>query len=350
MLDIKFMRENRETVLDAMRALAAEDAPVAQALALDERRRAILVRVEVLRAERNSGSKQIGQLMREGKRAEGQALQAHMSDVGDEIKTLDEELTQVEANLQDAMLRIPNLPHPSVPVGASDAENVIVREEGQPRAFDFEPLPHWDLGTKLDIIDFDRGVKLSGTRFYVLKGAGARFQRALITWMLDLHTQKHGYTEVLPPYMVKAEMLVGTGNLPKFGDNLYRDAEEDYWWIPTAEVPVTNLYRDEILDGDATADQARGLHRLLPPREDELGPRRPRHQARAPVRQGRDGQVRPAGDLDGRTDEAGGQCRGRLPRAGHPLPADPDVHRRSELLGRGQVRSGAVGAGLRRVA
>ena len=146
MLDIKFMRENRDAVLDAMRALAAEDAPVAQALALDERRRAILVRVEVLRAERNSGSKQIGQLMREGKRAEGQALQAHMSAVGDEIKTLDEELAQVEADLQDAMLRIPNLPHPSVPVGASDAENVIVREEGQPRAFDFEPLPHWDLG------------------------------------------------------------------------------------------------------------------------------------------------------------------------------------------------------------
>ena len=148
------------------------------------------------------------------------------------------------------MLRIPNLPHPSVPVGASDAENVIVREEGQPRAFDFEPRPHWDLGTALDIIDFDRGVKLSGTRFYVLKGAGARLQRALIAWMLDLHTEEHGYTEVLPPYMVKAEMLVGTGNLPKFGDNLYHDAEEDFWLIPTAEVPVTNLYRDEILDGD----------------------------------------------------------------------------------------------------
>ena len=147
MLDIRFMRENREAVLEAMRALAAEDAPVAQALALDERRRAILGRVELLRAERNSGSKQIGQLMREGKRSEGQALQAHMSAIGDEIKTLDEELAQVETNLQDAMLRIPNLPHPSVPVGASDAENVIAREEGLPRAFDFEPLPHWDLGT-----------------------------------------------------------------------------------------------------------------------------------------------------------------------------------------------------------
>ena len=119
-----------------------------------------------------------------------------------------------------------------------------------PPTFDFEPKPHWDLGTALDIIDFDRGVKLSGTRFYVLKGAGARLQRALIAWMLDLHTLKHGYTEVYPPYMVKSEILVGTGNLPKFGDNLYHDAEEDFWWIPTAEVPVTNLYRDEILDGE----------------------------------------------------------------------------------------------------
>jgi seryl-tRNA synthetase len=250
MLDIRYMREHREDLLAAMAALNAGDAPVERALALDERRRQILARVEVLRAERNSGSKQIGQLMREGKRAEGQDLQARMSAVGEEIKTLDEELTQVETELQDAMLRIPNLPHPSVPVGKDETENVVVRTEGTPRTFEFEPLPHWDLGTQLDILDFDRGVKLSGTRFYVLKAAGARLQRALIAWMLDLHTQTQGYTEIYPPYMVKAEVLVGTGNLPKFGDNLYRDAEEDFWWIPTAEVPVTNLYRDEILDGD----------------------------------------------------------------------------------------------------
>lgn len=250
MLDIKFMREHRFAVFAAMQALGAEDAPVAQALALDERRRAILTQVEALRAERNAGSKQIGQLMREGKRAEGQAQQARMAAIGDEIAALDVELAQVEAALGDAMLRIPNLPHPSVPPGKDDTENVIVRTEGTPRAFDCEPKPHWDLGTALDIIDFDRGVKLSGTRFYVLKGAGARLQRALIAWMLDLHTEKHGYTEILPPYMVKSEILVGTGNLPKFGDNLYRDAEEDFWWIPTAEVPVTNLYRGEILDGD----------------------------------------------------------------------------------------------------
>lgn len=251
MLDIKFMREHRDEVLAAMAVLGATDAPVAEALALDERRRAILGQVEALRAERNTGSRQIGQLMREGKRAEGQALQARMAAIGEEIAALDAELAQVEAAFNDAMLRIPNLPHPSVPVGRDERDNVVVRTVGQARTFDFPPKPHWELGTALDIIDFDRGVKLSGTRFYVLKGAGARLQRALITWMLDLHIQKHGYTEVAPPYMVKAEMLVGTGNLPKFGDNLYHDAEEDFWWIPTAEVPVTNLYRDEILDGDA---------------------------------------------------------------------------------------------------
>lgn len=249
MLDIKIMRENRDAVIAAMEALGATDAPVAEALDLDERRRQILATVEVLRAERNAGSKQIGQLMREGNKAAGQALQARMSEIGEEIRRLDEELAQVEQAFGDAMLRIPNLPHPSVPVGPDETGNVVVRTEGEPRRFDFEPKPHWDLGTALDIIDFDRGVKLSGTRFYVLKGAGARLQRALIAWMLDLHTSQHGYTEIYPPYMVKSEVLVGTGNLPKFGDNLYRDAEEDFWWIPTAEVPVTNLYRDEILDG-----------------------------------------------------------------------------------------------------
>lgn len=250
MLDIKVMREDPARVLAAMAALGASDAPVKEALALDERRRAILTQVETLRAERNSGSKQIGQLLRAGQRAEGQALQARMSQIGDEIKALDEELARVEAAFHEAMLNIPNLPHPSVPFGKDDSENVIVRTAGAPRQFDFTPKPHWDLGVALDIIDFDRGVKLSGTRFYLLKGAGARLQRALIAWMLDLHTQKHGYTEIYPPYMVKAETLVGTGQLPKFTDNLYRDAEEDLWWIPTAEAPVTNMYRDEILDGD----------------------------------------------------------------------------------------------------
>ncbi|HTA17980.1 MAG TPA: serine--tRNA ligase, partial [Polyangia bacterium] len=165
------------------------------------------------------------------------------------IEALAGDLAAAEAKLDELLLELPNLPHPSVPVGKDDSENKVVREEGAKRPFDFAPQPHWDLGTKLGIIDFERGVKISGSRFYVLKSWGARLQRALITYMLDLHTQKHGYVEIYPPYMVRRECLVGTGNLPKFGENLYHDALEDFWWIPTAEVPVTNLYREEILDG-----------------------------------------------------------------------------------------------------
>jgi seryl-tRNA synthetase len=153
----------------------------------------------------------------------------------------------IDQELLDAMSRIPNLPLPDVPVGKDESENRVVRTVGQPRPFDFEPLPHWDLGEALDIIDFERGVKLSGTRFYVLKGLGARLQRALISWMLDVHIYDQGYLEVYPPFVVRGHCLYGTGNLPKFADTLYRDVEDDLWLIPTAEVPVTNLYRDEIL-------------------------------------------------------------------------------------------------------
>ena len=199
MLDIKMMREHREDVLAAMIALGASDAPVAAALELDERRRAILSRVEALRAERNAGSKQVGQLMRESKRAEGEAIRERMTAISHEIDALDQELAAVELGFNDAMLRIPNLPHASVPVGRDETENVTIRSEGEPPRFDFQPLPHWDLGVALGIIDFERGVKLSGSRFYVLKGAGARLQRALIAWMLDVHTHRHGYTEIYPP-------------------------------------------------------------------------------------------------------------------------------------------------------
>src|SRR5207253_8010832 len=168
--------------------------------------------------------------------------------VGDQIASIEGSLSEMEAALNARMLELPNIPDPTVPEGASEEENVVVAQHGQPRRFDFAPKPHWELGPALGIIDFERGVKLAGTRFYVLRGAGARLQRALITWMLDLHTREHGYTEVYPPAMVKGECLVGTGNLPKFADTLYRDVEEDHRFVPTAQVPVTNLYRDEILD------------------------------------------------------------------------------------------------------
>lgn len=247
MLDIKILRENPAFVREQMAVLQAQDAPVDQALALDEERRRLLQEVEDLKAQRNTGSKAIGQLLRDGKGAEADALRAPMGQIGDQIKTMDERLRAIDQELLDAMSRIPNLPLPDVPVGKDESENRVVRTVGQPRAFDFEPLPHWDLGEALGIIDFERGVKLSGTRFYVLKGLGARLQRALISWMLDVHIYDQGYEEVYPPFMVRAQCLFGTGNLPKFADTLYRDVEDDLWLIPTAEVPVTNLYRDEIL-------------------------------------------------------------------------------------------------------
>ncbi len=247
MLDIRIIREQTDMVREAMRKLGAEDAPIDRVLELDAERRSLLAEVEELRARRNAGSKRIGQLMREGKREEAEAIKAEMSEIGRRINELDQRLRQVEAELHDVMLQIPNLPHPKVPVGRDERDNVVIRTEGEPRDFDFEPLPHWDLGPALGIIDFERGVKISGSRFYVLKGLGARLQRALITWMIDLHVSEHGYTEVYPPFVVKRECLVGTGQLPKFEDNLYHDVEDDLWWVPTAEVPVTNLYRDEIL-------------------------------------------------------------------------------------------------------
>jgi seryl-tRNA synthetase len=247
MLDIKIIRENPQFIRQQMAALQDPNAPVDQVLALDEERRRLLAQVEELKAQRNVESKRIGQLMREGQRDEADALKGEMARVGDQIKAFDDRLKVIDEELFDAMSRIPNLPLPGVPVGKDDSQNIIVRTWGQPREFDFQPLPHWDIGEALGILDFERGVKLSGSRFYVLKGLGARLQRALIAWMLDVHINDHGYTEVYPPYIVRAQTLFGTGNLPKFTDTLYRDIEDDLWLIPTAEVPVTNLYRDEIL-------------------------------------------------------------------------------------------------------
>jgi seryl-tRNA synthetase len=248
MLDIKWMREHRAELAEAMAKLNATDVPWEKALDLDERRRQLLTRVEILRADRNTGSKRIGELFREKKADEANAMKERMGQIGDEIDAIDVELRQVEADFQAAMLRIPNIPEPDVPVAPDESGNQVVKEWGEKPTMDFDPKPHWDLAEALDIIDFERGVKLSGSRFYVLKGAAARLQRALINWFLDVHTSEHGYTEVYPPFMVRSYCMEGTGNLPKFGDVLYRDAEEDYWFIPTAEVPVTNLYRDEIIE------------------------------------------------------------------------------------------------------
>lgn len=245
MLDIRLIREQPDFVKEGLLKVGADPALVDQVLQLDARRREILAQVESLRAERNAVSREIPKI----KDAEQRNVQiSRMRQVGDQIAQLERELQEVEDVFHARMLEIPNLPHPDVPVGKDESENVVVKTEGALPQFGFEPKPHWELGEQLDILDFERGVKISGSRFYILKKAGAALQRALITWMLDLHTRQHGYTEVYPPYLVKAECLYGTGNLPKFGDNLYRDIEEDFWLIPTAEVPVTNLHRDEILE------------------------------------------------------------------------------------------------------
>ena len=244
MLDLNFIREHPDLVKEALVKLNAT-APVDEILALDEERRGLLSEVESMRHRRNVVSKEIGR-MKDGQKR--QALIAEMRELGKRIKALEARLREVEGRLYEAMLQVPNMPHERVPVGRDESDNVIVRTEGEPRQFDFEPLPHWELGPALGIIDFERGVKLAGTRFYVLKGLGAKLQRALISWMIDLHVEKHGYTEIYPPFMVKREMLVGAAQLPKFADNLYRDVEDDLWMVPTAEVPLTNLHRDEILE------------------------------------------------------------------------------------------------------
>ncbi len=246
MLDLTLIREKPDFVKAEVRKLNAE-APIDQIVELDQQRRTLLVEVEGLRQERNVVSKQIGKMKDPSER---QAKIAEMRQVADRITELDEALRRVEAELEEAMLWVPNLPHVSVPVGPDEEHNLLVRQEGEPRSFDFEPLPHWDLGPELGIIDFERGVKLSGSRFYLLRGAGARLQRALIAWMLDVHVRQHGYVEVYPPYMVREEILVGAAQLPKFADNIYHDAEEDFWWIGTAEIALTNMHRDEILNGD----------------------------------------------------------------------------------------------------
>lgn len=223
-----------------------EKVDIAALTALDAQVRELKQKGETLLAELNQASKAIGQTAREGKDAT--AAKEHARVLGDQAKAVDLERAAVEAKLTDLLLRYPNPCLAVVPVGKDASDNRVVAEWGAKPSFAFAPKAHWDLGPALDIIDFERGVKIAGSRFYVLLGAGARLQRALINWMVDLHVAEHGYREVYPPAMVRSECAVGTGQLPKFGDTMYRDAEEDFWFVPTAEVPVTNLYRDEVLE------------------------------------------------------------------------------------------------------
>lgn len=244
-LDIQIIRDDPAKVRDLARAKNV-DVPIDDILRLDKSRRDTIRQVEDLKARRNEGSRLVGRTRDADERSR---LIAEMKELGDDIAELDGTVRETDAQLHDLMLGVPNLPDPEVPVGPDAAANEIVAVHGAAPTFAFTPKPHWDLAEALGIIDFERGIKIAGTRGFVLRGDGARLQRALVAWMLDVHIQRHGYSEVIPPHLVLGDMLVGTGNLPKFANTLYRDIEEDKWLIPTAEVPITNLYRDEILDG-----------------------------------------------------------------------------------------------------
>lgn len=277
MLDIRFVRENLALVKEklARRGLAVSLEDFER---LDAERREKIARADALRAERNRTSEEIGRLMRAGERERAGALRLRMREVGEEIKRLDAEIARLDAELEALLLSLPNLPHDSVPIGPDETANVEIRRWGQPRAFDFEPKDHVELATQLGLLDLERAAKIAGARFAVLTDLGARLERALINFMLDVHTREHGYREVWLPFLVKTEALVGTGQLPKFAGDLFWTVDrslverlseaatsdpEDFrthvrelfknglWLVPTAEVPLVNLYRDEILDGDA---------------------------------------------------------------------------------------------------
>ena len=243
MLSINLIRENSEVVREALGRRDEDYAPLDRIIELDEKRRVILTSSEALRARRNQVSKELSKM-----KEKPPEVIAEMRQVGSEIKTLETDLKEMDEELDRLLLHIPNIPLQDVPSGADESGNVLIKTVGTAPTFDFQPRPHWEIGESLDIIDFERGVKMSGSRFYVLKGRGARLQRALISWMLDFHQSEHGYTEIYPPFVVKREALVGSAQLPKFADNVYHDEQDDLWLVPTAEVPLTNLHRDEILD------------------------------------------------------------------------------------------------------
>ena len=245
MLDLKYVRDNLDQVAQMLKDRRM-DMDLQQFAALDEQRRAILSQVESLKHERNKASEEISVLKRERRDASERIEQ--MRQVSQKIKDLDQDLSGIETRFQEILLRIPNVPHASVPVGADETANPVVRTWGEPPRFDFAPKPHWDVGEGLGILDFERAAKITGARFALYWGMGAALERALITFMLDTHTGHHGYTEVLPPFIVNSASMTGTGQLPKFEEDLFKLRGFDYYLVPTAEVPVTNIHRAEILE------------------------------------------------------------------------------------------------------
>lgn len=245
MLDIRRIRLNPEEVKAGLAKRNGEYG-IDKILELDEKRRQLLVQVEEMKARQNQVSKQVPKLKKEGKDAT--EVLNEMKELSQKIKDLDTDVKEVENQLNDMLLRIPNIPNPNIAVGESDADNVEVRKWGEPRSFEFEPKAHWDIGTDLDVLDFERASKITGARFTIFKGLGATLERAIINFMLNLHTGQHGYTEISPPFMVNRASMTGTGQLPKFEEDAFKIPDKDFFLVPTAEVPVTNIHRDEILD------------------------------------------------------------------------------------------------------
>lgn len=245
MLDINLIRENPQIVRKALSDRQSDPSLVDEVIKLDASRRELLVKIESLKAVRNEVSKEISKMKDEATRQE--KINA-MKLVGDQIADGDRMIAEIERALNQITSTLPNIPDQRTPYGIDESENIVIKTVGKPRNYDFQPKPHWELGQSLGIIDFERGTKLTGSRFYVLSGAGARLQRALIAWMLDLHTNHQGYTEQYLPFMVKTSTVYAAGQLPKFADNLYKDHEEDFYFVPTAEIPLTGLHMDEILD------------------------------------------------------------------------------------------------------
>ncbi|GGG15889.1 serine--tRNA ligase [Paenibacillus aceti] len=248
MLDVKILRNDYARVEQALQNRGKSLDMIAGFLPLDEKRRELLQESESLKNRRNTVSAEVAK--RKKNKEDADELIAEMREVGDRIKALDEEIRELEEKIDNLMMSIPNIPHESVPIGASEDDNVEVRRWSEPRAFDFEPKPHWDIATDLDILDFEAGAKVTGSRFTFYKGLGARLERALINFMMDLHSNEHGYVEMLPPYIVNRDSLFGTGQLPKFEEDVFKLTAEGYYLIPTAEVPVTNYHREEILNGE----------------------------------------------------------------------------------------------------
>ncbi len=248
MLDIKRIRNNPEALVAAMAKRRNKGADVSELLTLDEKRRALMQEAELLKARRNEASAQVPKMKKAGE--DTTAIMAEMKQVAEAIKGLDFKLSEMDEALESMLLRVPNIPHESVPEGADDTANAEIRRWGEPTAFAFEPKAHWDIGEDLGILDFAAAGKITGARFTVYRGLGARLERAIVSYYLDTHT-KHGYTEIFPPYMVNRASMTGTGQLPKFEEDAFKVANTEYFLIPTAEVPVTNLHRDEILDGES---------------------------------------------------------------------------------------------------